>query len=140
MLVDKHKKSKKKVRTAQLPTKILVAEDNLTSRKMIEMTLIRMKIGDVETVKDGLEAWQAIEADPHGYRLIVADWNMPFKTGIELLEEVRAHKIWMPFVIITGNNTMDAAIEAKERGVTAFLPKPYSSQQLARRVEEILKE
>lgn len=116
----------------------LIAEDDPTSRKLIEMTLGKMNFADIVSVEDGMEAWKAIEGAKSPFSLIIADWNMPFATGIELLQQVRENGINTPFVIITGKNSVDAAVEAKEMGVTAFLPKPYTVQQLMRRIEEVL--
>ena len=124
--------------TSNLRQKILVAEDDATSRKMIEMVLQRTTSGEVVVVADGMEAWKAIEASPNSFRLIIADWNMPFATGIELLQRVRAEGLRMPFIMLTGKNTLDAAMMAKDMGVSAFLPKPYTPDQLSRRVAEFL--
>jgi len=118
--------------------KILVAEDDATSRKMIEMVLQRMNISGVVTVNDGQEAWKAIEASPARYHLIIADWNMPLMSGIELLKKIRNEGLRTPFIMITGNNSLDAAITAADTGATAFLPKPYTPDQLARRVRGVL--
>ena len=116
----------------------LVAEDDPTGARLIEMSLNKMGISDVTVVVDGMEAWKEIEDAKNPFSLIVADWNMPFVTGIELLERVRAEGIKTPFVIITGKNSVEAAIEAKEMGVTAFLPKPYTPNLLMRRIGEVL--
>ncbi len=116
----------------------LIAEDDPTSRKLIEMTLAKLGFKNVVSVEDGMEAWKAIEAAADPFSIIIADWNMPFATGIELLQQVRENGIQTPFVIITGKNSVEAAVEAKETGVTAFLAKPYTVDQLSRRIKEVL--
>lgn len=118
--------------------RVLVAEDDPTGAKLIEMSLNKMGISNVTVVVDGMEAWKEIENATKPFSLIVADWNMPFVTGIELLERVRDDGIKTPFIIITGKNSVEAAVEAKEMGVTAFLPKPYTPNLLMRRIEEVL--
>ena len=118
--------------------KILVAEDDATGLKMIELVLQRKTSSELVLVADGMEAWKAFEATPKSFSLIIADWDMPHVTGIELLEKVRKEGYNTSFIMLTGKNTMDAAMTAKETGASAFLPKPYTPDQLSRRVMELL--
>lgn len=119
--------------------KILLVEDDIRGAKMIEMALHDVGIRDIVTAKDGMEAWGHLKSGgAEEFDAIISDWNMPFVTGIELLEQVRDSGINIPFIIITGRGLTDAAVEAKEFGVTAFMIKPYSPKQLGKKVLEFV--
>lgn len=119
--------------------RILVVEDDVRGAKMIEMALHDVGIRDIVMAKDGMEAWGQLKAGgDQEFDAVISDWNMPFVTGIELLEQVRDSGIKIPFIIITGRGSTDAAVEAKEFGVTAFMIKPYSPKQLGQKVLEFV--
>ena len=129
--------SKSKIRKAK-HARVLIVEDDPGLRRTIEQCLKKIGIKDVEAVEDGLAAWKKIEPTPHGFDLVISDWNMPFVTGIELLEHIRDQGIRTPFIMITAKGTFDAAIEAKDAGVTVFMPKPFTVQHLNSKVSEVL--
>jgi len=118
--------------------RVLVAEDDPMGRSLIKLVLQKMKIGNVTFAVDGLSAWQEIEESERGFDLVISDWNMPIATGIELLEQMRDEDIKTPFLMITGRGLVESAVEAKMMGVTSFMPKPYSPDQLMRKINEIL--
>lgn len=130
----------KKIRGNTRSEKILVVEDDTNAAKLMEMTLKSIGFTDIVFAKDGMEAWDHLKDGRHvNYDLVVSDLDMPFATGLELLEHIREMKIELPFVMVTGRGTIDAAIDAKEAEVTSFLMKPYSPQQIRERILEALK-
>ncbi|MCW8835382.1 MAG: response regulator [Rhodospirillales bacterium] len=132
MTEEKKKRSFKGVRA-------LVVEDDPAGAKLITMVLNDIGIARVITAEDGVAAMEEIEkAGRNGFTLIICDWNMPRMSGLELLEKVRGAGINVPFVMITGRNTIDSAVDAKNMGVSAYLPKPYTPDQLARKIMEII--
>lgn len=69
---------------------------------------------------------------------VVTDYNMPGMTGLELLEEIRAHDPDLPVIFLTGEGTESVASDAISNGVTDYLQKsgdPTVFQILARRIE-----
>jgi len=118
--------------------KVLVAEDDPVGRNLIKLVLKTMKIEDVTFATDGLSAWQEIEKSEKAFDLIISDWNMPIATGLELLEQIRDEDMNTPFLMVTGRGLVESAVEAKMMGVTAFIPKPYSPQQMMRKIGEII--
>ncbi|MCW9040205.1 MAG: response regulator [Rhodospirillales bacterium] len=132
MTEEKKKRTLKGVRA-------LVVEDDPAGAKLITMVLNDIGIARVITAEDGVAAMEEIEkAGRNGFTLIICDWNMPRMSGLELLEKVRGAGINVPFVMITGRNTIDSAVDAKNMGVSAYLPKPYTPDQLARKIMEII--
>jgi CheY-like chemotaxis protein len=68
--------------------RVLIAEDNLTSRRALEIHLTEWGYEVVSTA-DGAEAWEALQA-PAAPRLAVLDWVMPQTDGLEVCRRVRS--------------------------------------------------
>jgi putative two-component system response regulator len=72
--------------------------------------------------------------------LVLLDMQLPGRSGHELLSEIRAdpHTRLIPVVMITGAATHELKLKAIESGVTDFLAKPFSPEELAARVRALL--
>jgi CheY-like chemotaxis protein len=70
--------------------------------------------------------------------VVLADWNLPGKSGIEFLREVRAAGPTrdLPVVMMTSNNDPRQIEEAKLAGVSSYLVKPFGRADLLARLEE----
>ena len=110
--------------------KILVVEDNLQARTMIRMICKELGINQVFTANDGKEALDFLGACDDLVDIIICDWNMPRLTGLELLHQVRTADPDMPFLMLTGLADMDSVVAAREGGVSGYLRKPFSPEQL----------
>ncbi|MCU0711751.1 MAG: Hpt domain-containing protein [Pirellula sp.] len=95
---DKIKKQDEKTRNA----KILVAEDSLFFRKLINQYISRDE-WTVEIVEDGVEAWEKLCAEPNRYDLVISDINMPRMDGFQLATKIREDKRFdmLPLVALT---------------------------------------
>lgn len=104
--------------------KILVAEDDVISRKLLCTTLEQFG-HTVVAFPNGLEAWQAFDDDP--YRVIVSDWLMPKMDGLEFCRRVRnrVDTEYTYFILLTANaHGKENYLEAMQSGIDDFLPKP----------------
>ena len=123
-------------------TRVLIAEDDLVSAKVLGALLRRLDY-DVVTARDGAEAWQLFDAEPT--RLIVSDWMMPGLDGLGLCEKVRARPgiPYTYFILLTANRTTPENYTlATDAGVDDFLTKPIDREALQMRLrvaERILK-
>ncbi len=64
------------------------------------------------------------------FDLIICDWNMPGVSGVEVCKQVRAERPDLPFLLVTGRSDPDSVVVAKETGVSAYITKPFSPQEL----------
>ena len=80
------------------------------------------------------EAWDALQA--HDYDLVIADWNMPRRTGAQLLADVRgaARGAEVPLVMLTARSDRDSIVEAARAGVTDYIVKPFGKQTLIEKI------
>ncbi|MGI8468723.1 MAG: sigma-54-dependent transcriptional regulator [Pyrinomonadaceae bacterium] len=109
--------------------KLLVVDDENNLRLVIQKELSRAG-HEVEVASDGEAAWHALEA--RDFDVVLCDINMPRLSGIELLRRLRDKRQNPPEVImLTGQATVETAIEAMKLGAYDYLTKPYRINELA---------
>ncbi len=104
--------------------KIAIVEDDINMRKSLELALKGMDEFDVTTFKNAIEALKKLDSS---YDLIVTDINMPKMDGIEF---IKALDFSCEIIIMTGNATLNRAVESMRLGVKDFLTKPFEIDDL----------
>ncbi len=117
--------------------RILVVEDSFEAMNLVKGMLTDLGIHEVYTAKNGMEALEFLGSCDDLIDAVLCDWNMPRMTGVEVLRQVRTVDADMPFVMVTGAADQRSVIEAKSSGVTAYLVKPYSANQLSKKLSLI---
>jgi len=115
--------------------KLLIAEDNNTSRLML--TAVVKKWGyDVIAVNDGLKAWQAIQ-QKDSPKLLILDWEMPNMSGIELCEKIRTLNSSNPpyIILLTSRKEPDDIVEGLRKGANDYISKPFNAAELKVRLQ-----
>lgn len=110
--------------------RVLIVEDQPEVRTLIRNVLGEFGVTRTFEASNGREAMQFIDADFENINLIVCDWSMPNMTGIDFLRQIRSVFPDMPFLMITAKSDKNAVMEAKLAGVSAFIRKPFSPDQL----------
>ena len=109
--------------------KLLVVDDEKNLRLVVQKELSRQG-HEVETASDGESAWEFLEAQD--FDVLLCDINMPRLDGIGLLRRLREKSQNSPEVImLTGQGTVESAIEAMKLGAYDYLTKPYRIAELA---------
>lgn len=116
-------------------TKILIADDMLTMRKIVTKILKELGFTDITEAQDGLDAWS--KAQVGNYGLIISDWNMPNSTGLQFLKKVRADETLSktPFILVTAEAEQQQVAEAIKSGVDNYVVKPFSKDALKTKLE-----
>ncbi|MHA1538015.1 MAG: response regulator [Alphaproteobacteria bacterium] len=110
---------------------VLIIDDEPSVTRLLNMMLRDLKVAQVFIAKDGRDALDFLGSfDDAGVNFIICDWNMPRMSGIELLQQFRTVDPDVPFVMLTGRNDMDSVTSARDLGVTGYLLKPFSQEQL----------
>lgn len=105
--------------------KIAIVEDDLNMRKSLEIAL--EDLYDLHTFKNPIDALKVLD---DSFDLIISDINMPKMDGLEFVKVANEKKLNAEFIIITGNATLNKAIEALRLGVKDFLTKPFDLDKL----------
>jgi phosphoserine phosphatase RsbU/P len=120
--------------------KILIADDEIISRKVLEETLENLG-HEVVVTEDGAQAWEAFQKEY--YPILISDWLMPRVDGLTLVKKIRAmaQDRYTYIVMITVLGGKIDLIEALDAGADDFITKPFDGDLLAARlrvVERIL--
>ena len=110
---------------------ILIVDDEEEMRTAVEATL-RRKGYATESARNGKEALARIERG--GLRLVISDVRMPEMDGLCLLREARRHAPWLPFLLVTAFGTVEQAVEAVKEGAIDYLLKPFTADELLKKV------
>jgi cyclic di-GMP phosphodiesterase len=112
---------------------LLVIDDDEQIRRMI-VRLLSPAGYSVEEAGSAQEGLEKLRAAPHD--LVLLDMQLPDRSGHELLAEIRAdpRTRLTPVVMITGAATHHHKLKAIELGVTDFIAKPFSPEELSARV------
>ena len=114
---------------------ILIAEDDESVALALEAILAREFSCEIIVVEDGQAAWERIKEG--GIDIIVSDWNMPNKTGDELLLEVRESEEFRstPFLMLTARSDKDSVVTAVQSGVSNYIAKPFKKNDVIDKVK-----
>lgn len=115
--------------------KILIAEDNLTTRRILESILVKWNY-DVVSACDGNEAWEKLqEKDPP--KLIILDWMMPGINGVEICRRLRRADPAEPMYIIllTARDDKNDIVEGLGAGADDYIAKPFDKDELRARID-----
>ncbi|HKS35620.1 MAG TPA: response regulator transcription factor [Verrucomicrobiae bacterium] len=115
--------------------KILIAEDDRVSRRLLEARL--QKDGHEAVVaEDGAKAWAALEADPT-IPLAILDWMMPGLTGPEICKKLRQQQTDQPtyVILLTSRDSREDIVSGLEAGANDYVTKPFDFDELRARVQ-----
>ncbi|MCP3855964.1 MAG: response regulator [Actinomycetia bacterium] len=118
--------------------KILVVDDSPVMRKLINRSIRQagFKSATVVEAGDGAEAIQVAGAERPD--VILADWNMPIMTGIEMLRNLRTQGNNVKVGFVTSESTPEVRAEASAAGASFFLSKPIDEVELERAIEGVV--
>lgn len=117
--------------------KILIVDDDPNLVISLEF-LMRREGYEVQVVRDGQEALEAIERDRPA--LMLLDVMMPRKNGFEVCEAIRARSELdrMKILILSAKGRETDIAKGLALGANAYMTKPFSTQELTRTVAEML--
>lgn len=114
--------------------RILIAEDDDVSRRVLELTL-RKRGHELVITKDGQEAWDALQSEDAPL-IAVLDVMMPRLDGLEICRRVRAQqREYQPYIILlTAKTRREDTLEGLKAGADDYLTKPFDAESLHARV------
>ncbi|MBN1910168.1 MAG: response regulator [Pirellulales bacterium] len=117
-----------------MASRVLVADDSSTMRKIILRSLQAVGIPEATEAADGAEAVSLFK--PGDFDLVLTDWNMPGKTGLEVIEEIRAQDKDVPIIMITTEAEKGRVMQAIQAGVSDYLVKPFTADTLREKLDK----
>lgn len=114
--------------------RVLIADDDALSRKILAAKLTKGGY-DVRLAATGDEAWEIL-LSPDSPRLVVLDWMMPGKSGVEICELIRSKVStrYVYVILVTGKSQQDDILTGLKAGADDYLKKPYDFAELEARL------
>ena len=107
--------------------KVLVVDDDPVVTKSFDRVLSGKGYA-VITASSGQEALNKLETED--YDVVFTDIKMPGMSGLEMAEQVKQRRPWLPVVIVTGYGSPGNEARAEAAGVSGFLRKPVSPEMI----------
>lgn len=110
---------------------IVIVEDDINMRKSLEIALGEYDDLKIKSYKSAIEALKKMGDDVD---LVITDINMPQMDGLEFIKRLEGK---FDVIIMTGNATLNKAIESVRLGVKDFLTKPFDAQTLYEAIKRV---
>jgi DNA-binding response OmpR family regulator len=115
--------------------KVLIAEDDMVSRRLLEASLTRWGYEVVVTC-DGAAAWEVLQRGD-APSLVILDWMMPGMDGIEVCRRVRSALTAMPpyLILLTAKGRREDIVTGLRAGANDYVTKPFDREELRARMQ-----
>lgn len=115
--------------------KILIAEDDEVSRRILQLTLTTAG-HEVITTQNGAAAWAILEKDDSP-PLAILDWMMPQMDGLEICRRIRQQPTVTPvyIIVLTAKASKANIVQGLEAGANDYILKPFNRAELRARVQ-----
>lgn len=120
---------------------ILLVDDDVSVREMTSAILKSFKFKNVDAVESAEEALILFNEKKHD--LIMTDWELPGMDGIDLIKAIRTDEASqsvreVPIILASGYTNGEMIKAARDAGTTEFIIKPFSADDLAKRIAYVL--
>ncbi len=134
-------------------TTVLIVEDHMAMRKIIRTVVQSIGIRTMHEAADGAEALMmlkqsnldvvvnpSLEQANEKIDLVICDWSMPRKSGLDVLRGVRANQRLanLPFLMLTAEGSRENILQAVEAGVDDYVVKPFTAAVLEQKIRALL--
>lgn len=116
--------------------RILLVEDDPILGDGIKAGLIQDQY-NVDWLTNGEQATQALHSD--SYDLLLLDLNLPGKSGLDILKELRNNNDVIPVLILTARDAIEDRVKGLDTGADDYLTKPFELDELLARVRALVR-
>ena len=122
----------------ELNGRVLIADDDPVMRKILT-SIVNHEQYEAVPARDGREAFRVLKSDAN-FRGALFDLKMPGLTGLDLVGHMKTEKRLqrIPVMIITAETQIQVVSEIFRAGAVAYLPKPFSREQVTRAIRMLL--
>jgi two-component system chemotaxis response regulator CheY len=113
--------------------RVLVADQSEAMRTTLRRSLDSVGLTGAVEAADGQQALDLFKAGG-GFDLVLTDWNLPSKSGVELVREIRALDPKIPIIMVTSQATKAHVLEAIGAGVSDYVVKPFPPELLRKKL------
>lgn len=114
--------------------KALIADDSGVMRKIIVRAANKAGIQDITEAIDGEDALSKFAEEQ--FDLVLTDWNMPNKSGLDVIVGIRQQGSQVPIIMVTTESEKSQVLQAIQAGVSDYLTKPFEADDLLAKIEK----
>ncbi|MDR3614513.1 MAG: response regulator transcription factor [Candidatus Obscuribacterales bacterium] len=114
---------------------LLIEDDQSVATAVIDALEFDRHI--VECFFNGEEGFERLIS--FEYDLVLLDWSLPGKAGIEILKDYRARGGNSPIIMLTGRTEMESKLQGFDAGADDYLAKPFNMKELLARTRALLR-
>ena len=120
------------------PNRVLIADDDPMMTHLLT-TILKQQQCQAVVANDGREAYRILQSDSR-FRAAILDMSMPFLEGLDIIHYMRSERRLMgiPIMMITAEQDIKLMTDSFSAGATAFLPKPFTPEQLESAVRMLI--
>jgi putative two-component system response regulator len=121
-----------------LGARILIIEDSEDNLRLLERILTREGYDQLSTTSDPQQAIPLFEQVTPD--MVLLDLHMPLMDGFEIMEQIRARTpdVYLPILVLTGDESSEIKSRALSTGATDFLTKPFDKTEVLLRMKNLL--
>lgn len=112
--------------------RILVVEDEAGIANFIKQGLEEEAYA-VDVADNGVTGLDWAMTNP--YDIMLLDWMLPGKTGLEICQEIRKHHINTPVIFLTARDTLQDTLQGLQAGANDYIKKPFHFEELLERIK-----
>jgi two-component system, OmpR family, manganese sensing response regulator len=116
--------------------KILLVDDEIELSDPLSRILAQEGY-QIDLANDGAAGMEL--ALKNSYDLLILDWMLPYKSGLEICQQVRSHSLTTPVLFLTAKDTIDDRVDGLDAGADDYLVKPFELRELLARVRALLR-
>ena len=116
--------------------KILLVDDEIELSDPLSRILLQEGY-EVDVADNGSAGMEL--ALNNQYDLMILDWMLPHKSGLEICREVRSHSLTTPVLFLTAKDTIDDRVDGLDAGADDYIVKPFELRELLARVRALLR-
>tara|TARA_B100000614_G_scaffold195197_1_gene176474 strand:- start:27 stop:1442 length:1416 start_codon:yes stop_codon:yes gene_type:complete len=118
-------------------TAILVVDDDPVALELMEVNLKGLGFGSILTASTGTEALEIVADRP--VAAMVLDLFMPGLSGFDVLERMNEEFPWVPVIVVTVSDSVDAAVQCMRHGAFDFMTKPLDRNRLGSSINHAIR-
>ena len=117
--------------------RVLVVDDDALIASMMQALMQSLGVQVVNTAEDGLKAISMLYDATPVYDLVLCDWNMPLKSGLDVHNAMRAAERYIDtcFMLVTAVTEAKQIRAAIEEGVDDYVVKPIEEQKIIKKIQ-----
>lgn len=116
--------------------RILIVDDETELTNPLSRLLTREGYS-VDAAFDGTTGSELVQKG--NYDLLILDWMLPGKTGLEICQQLRQQGVTTPVLFLTAKDTLDDRVTGLDAGADDYLVKPFELRELLARVRALLR-